>query len=453
MKNQLLTLMLISLCLTSNSCTDEENTLQKNTDQSTKETTNTFDLNETEAKNLLKMFINQVSEPLDVKTKSEEIHISTSSKRYVVSTQSINTKSGSNTNKSDSVLIYNFNISSSNEDGFAVVIGDKRIPLVMAYAPYGNLNDTIVNDGLKLWLNKMPQYVDQLIQTFNNSPCKAQTKVSGLLPTLTAKDSVFIASKFPCTWLGGMEFILNNCYFKVFETRVYASSIVKNKWHQNAPFNNQVAFLPTSCNLPNQRGYAGCGIIAIAQLMAHHKYPSGYNWTLLNNDPYISTSTTDATRANEVSRLIKDIHNVIKPDIQCPGTSVSTKDVKNTLSHYGFKFDFISSDDLFYRQSKDSDYPFIQFGQTTNKEGHFWIVDGYAYIVYGYRGDSAKYKDMDTGEWKDINEPIDLLWSVFEPDNTFHINWGWGGSSDGWYTTFYGNDYSTNQYSYVNIRK
>lgn len=454
MKNQLLTLMLIGLCLTSNSCTNEEDTLQGNANNSIESITSTFELNEKEAQNVLKIFIDQVSASSGAKTKSGELHISTASKKYIVSNQSIKTKSGLYTNKSDSVLIYNFDISSSDENGFAVVIGDKRIPSVMAYTPSGNLNDTIFNGGLKLWLNEMPQYVNQLIQTFNNSSPKTQTKVSGFLPTVTAGDSVFVASKFPCTWLGGIEFVLNNCYFKVYETRVYASSIVKNKWHQNAPFNNQVSFFPTSCNRPNQRGYAGCGIIAIAQLMAHHKYPSGYNWTLLNSDPYISTSTTDVTRANEVSRLIKDIHNVIKPDIQCEGTSVSTKDVKNTLSHYGFKFDFISSDDLYYKTLKeDSAFPFIQFGQTTNGDGHFWIVDGYAYIAYGYTGDSGKYKDINTGEWIEFDETVDLYWTVFEPASTFHINWGWGGSSDGWYTSYYGSDYSTKQYSYTQIRK
>lgn len=444
------------LCLLSNSCTDEENNLQQgNTKESTTDNSTAFELTESDAQNILKMFIDQINEPSGIKTKSEDMRIITASKKYIETNQKAKTKSGEYTNKPDSVLIYNFDISSSKEDGFAVVIGDKRIPLVMAYTPNGNLNDTIFNGGLRIWSNEIPQYVNILLQKFNNSLPEPQTKVNGYLPTVTAGDSVFVGSKFHCTWLGGLEYIIDDCYFVVRKQHVYASSIIKNKWHQNSPFNNQVAFFPTSCNQPGKRGYAGCGIIAIAQLMAHHKYPSGYNWNLLNSDPYISTSTSDAVRANEVSKLVKDIHNVIKPDIQCNGTNVSTIDVKNTLSHYGFKFNFISSNRLLLdiELGVNSAHPFIQFGQTTNGEGHFWLVDGYTYIEYGYSGKSAICKNMDTGEWIDYNQWIYLPWTPFDPANTFHINWGWGGSSDGWYNSFYGLDYSTNQYSYVNIRK
>lgn len=453
MKNLLCPLVFMLLCLISNSCTDEENNLQQgNTKQSTTDNSTTFELTESDAQNILKMFINQINEPSGIKTKSEDMRIITASKKYVGTNQKAKTKSGEYTNRPDSVLIYNFDISSSEEDGFAVVIGDKRIPLVMAYAPNGNLNDTIFNGGLRMWSNEIPQHIDYLLHEINNISPEIQTKVSGTIPIATVGDSVFIASELPFTWYFDTQFILYNCYFKVFSSEAYAASFVKNKWHQNAPFNNQIAFFPTSCNQPGVRGYAGCGIIAIAQLMAHHKYPSSYNWSILNDDPYISTSTSDITRANEVGRLINDIHRVINPDIQCDGTNVSTIDVKNTLSYYGFKFDFISSDILYKYQSSNMILPIIQFGQTTNKEGHFWIIDGYAKIKYGYTANSGKAKD-ENGEWFDFNEYATFPWTLFDASTNYHINWGWGGSSDGWYMTFYGSDYSTNQYSYVNIKK
>lgn len=67
----------------------------------------------------------------------------------------------------------------------------------------------------------------------------------------------------------------NSCFMKKY-------SLTRTLWHQNTPFNNDCPWRS------GVRAKAGCGAIAMAQIVAYHRYPKiidgyAYNWDAISS--------------------------------------------------------------------------------------------------------------------------------------------------------------------------
>ncbi len=203
------------------------------------------------------------------------------------------------------------------------------------------------------------------------------------------------------------------------------------KWNQEAPYNN---LCPVS-NANGQRAVTGCVATAMAQLMKYHNYPTkgegkksntsaGFPTTTVDfaNTTYdwanmIDVYTTNATEAQKKAVAELMVSCGVSVDMSY-GTdasgAVSAMVAQALISN--FKYDqgcrFLTRDYYSMTEWKEMAWNELKtvgpvlYAGTSTEGGHCFIVDGY---------DGQDY---------------------------FHLNWGWGGMSDGYFLLSALNPYS-----------
>ncbi len=183
-------------------------------------------------------------------------------------------------------------------------------------------------------------------------------------------------------------------------------------WSQEAPFN---------CMIPNHP-LVGCVGTALAEIMKYHSYPANrpaslvkdgepaaYDWGNMRNDNY--RSGYSAVEGDAVATLVADAAIAIGTDFGMSSSSAFEVKVPYALvSMFGYdagvsykkgaEMDRESWDALIVNEI-DEDRPVLYCGQDVSA-GHAFVCDGY-----------------------EMHGPVTYL----------HINWGWGGSADGFYAS------------------
>lgn len=208
------------------------------------------------------------------------------------------------------------------------------------------------------------------------------------------------------------------------ESRKAVAPLLGNiAWNQDAPFNDLCPIDRTY----QQRTPAGCVATAMAQIMKYWGYPrqgigsrsyltesqflsvsanfgaANYEWEKMLAD-YNGNYT--AEQGAEVAELLYHVGVACKMDYLYEGSGAVAKEAANGLKRYfGYDsnleyydrthFDTPSWDALL-RSELDAGRPVLHFGEGT-AGGHAFVCDGY------------------------------------DTNGLFHINWGWGGASDGFF--------------------
>ena len=183
-------------------------------------------------------------------------------------------------------------------------------------------------------------------------------------------------------------------------------------WSQEAPFNN---------NIPGRR-LTGCVGVALAEILKYHSYPSSrpaslvkageslsYDWESMRSDNYRSGYTQD--EAAGVATLVADAAIAIGTDFGMSSSSAFEVKVPYALTAT-FGYDAGVSYKKRSEMSKqdweavivneiNEDRPVLYCGQDVSS-GHAFVCDGYE-----KRGGGTY----------------------------FHINWGWGGSANGYFAS------------------
>lgn len=195
------------------------------------------------------------------------------------------------------------------------------------------------------------------------------------------------------------------------------------KWNQSKPYNDQ-------CPMDGQkRSLTGCVPTAIAIVMQYHKWPEygmgtteeyytdsrgiyvpqrdlnhSYQWDKMP----LTCAPGHKEEAKQISTLIADIGAAIQADYTSEATSSNLK-INELYSHFDYNPGMyyvrkeVYQEDTWTQMLKEelsSQRPVLYNGCDEHKEGsgHMFVLDG------------------------------------FTEDNYFHVNWGWGGKSDGYYT-------------------
>lgn len=190
---------------------------------------------------------------------------------------------------------------------------------------------------------------------------------------------------------------------KAVQTKMTAETCYKftsTTWGQGSPYNVKC---PIKCD---DNAPAGCVAIAIAQVLAYHKVPSTLNWSaILASDKTTSSSST--TVKNQVSTLIAEIGTKINMQYDCTESGANTADAPSLLHSYGLNSgSLIPFSILDCKYALENGEPTIMRGQNSGStSGHAWVCDGWKRHIY----DDATYYDY------------------------LSMNWGWDGSSNGFY--------------------
>lgn len=198
--------------------------------------------------------------------------------------------------------------------------------------------------------------------------------------------------------------------------------LVQTKWNQNYPYNY---FCPQAAGGPGDRCYAGCVATAGAQVMkywnhpiqgqgSHTYYPSDhpeygpltanfgettYDW---DNMPISISASSPQVQIEAVARLIYHVGVSVDMNYRISGSGAATAALCETMPAYFFYTNQMANhyrEDYTHQEYMQLIIDAIDMGWPMAHRG-----GGHAYVLDGY-------------------DDYDMV----------HFNWGWSGSSDGWF--------------------
>ena len=198
------------------------------------------------------------------------------------------------------------------------------------------------------------------------------------------------------------------------------SFYVRTKWYQDSPFSNE-CIDPLNPGVVNK---AGCGPIAIGQILAHNQQYGNlsinnqtFDMSLINCKRPWHDLYNDSSVNSEVARFIHQIGLEMDADY---GTSL-------TITAYNKMEEFLRN---VYSNVEDEEYDFDTIISHMDEYSvplaiydvsHGWVIDGYYWLVIMYR------------------LPVETLPGVhivYEVNNKkVHCNFGLGGNWDGYYSS------------------
>ncbi len=198
------------------------------------------------------------------------------------------------------------------------------------------------------------------------------------------------------------------------------------KWNQDHPY-NAACPLDSDCNYSNGRVYVGCVAIAMVQVMKFYNWPAtgegskthmsfmngGYgnitiNYAQQSYNWYEMTNTVSGTINDQVAKICYHAGVAVSMYWGCDGSGAQSSAIVTALKNY---FKYSTSVQLIkksnytdanwktaLRNQLDQGKPMVYVGDPSSGAGHAWNCDGYQGTTH------------------------------------FHMNWGWGGSGNGFYT-------------------
>lgn len=274
--------------------------------------------------------------------------------------------------------LYVFN---ATDGGFVIVSNDDRTVPVLGYSDSGSFDPSTMPDNMRAWLQG---YADE-IKWMDDHNIQPVQQASARRESATVKRTV--------------------------------SPMISTLWNQDTPYNNLVPEYEQG-----KLSATGCVATAMAQIMKYHKWPKDETPVI----PHYGLQTTDLssvtfdwnnmiedysdgysdTQANAVATLM--LYCGVSVEMSYGASSgASTKNVAVALRKY-YNYDefttrYIDRKDYSYAEWVEQIYEELAaerpvcYGGQSSGGGHEFVVDG------------------------------------FDTDDYFHINWGWGGQSNGYF--------------------
>ena len=256
-------------------------------------------------------------------------------------------------------------------EGFVIVSGDDRTQSILGYAYTGEINMGQMPCNMKWLLSYYDTAIGQLGDDF---PQSASTTLSSA-------------------------------------TYAEIPAIVGTQWGQGDPYNAQCP------QHEGERCITGCVATAMAQVMNHNRWPQSQTTEIpayTTNTLHISMPALPAKQFNwdnmtaaGIAELMLYCGQAVKMDYNTAASGAMSGDVPEAMkSIFGYstaaslasRASYTDEQwvDMIYKELQEG-YPVLYFGQSATGGGHAFIVDGYA-------------------------------------DGKYHINWGWDGYCDGFFT-------------------
>ena len=299
----------------------------------------------------------------------------------------------------------------NEEDGFVIVSSDDQIVPILAYSFSGKYDES---DDLPPAFVEWLKYYDKQISN------------------LKTENSVFSSPKLKSSQVDG------------FAKEV--APLVSTTWNQGMYYNQ---LCPWDAEASSNHALVGCVATAMGQIMKYWNYPGacneipGYSSKIYGDIPNINTTTYNWENMpkyldsynDDVASLLYHAGVAVKMDYGVTASSASWRDIPNALSDYFYyspdmqiveKSNYSDNEwKILIKQELNNSRPILYFGDNNVKQdigfsGHAFICDGYQNSDY------------------------------------FHINWGWGGSYDGYFyldnLTPSGSNYTYSQSAIVGIQ-
>lgn len=305
------------------------------------------------------------------------------------------------TQNSSQAAVYVF--SAPGDNGYLVSPADDRFPALLGYSDTGSINADNIPPQMQWWLSEYAREMDYAIRNglVQNMPENMQ------MPGMVTANTMAKAQRTPI------------------------EPLLETKYNQSEPYNNQCPVINYENGSEWGRAVTGCVATAMAQMMRYHKYPQtgqgshSYTCNPSGGQSFVesmdfSTVTFDwdnmlpvytygnytQTQADAVALLMHACGVSVDMGYTPRESGASSQAVPVALEQY-FKYDssiayasrtlFSNAEweQLVYNELAQS-RP-VQVSGSGSQGGHAFVCDGY------------------------------------QGDHYFHFNWGWGGTSDGYF--------------------
>jgi hypothetical protein len=281
---------------------------------------------------------------------------------------------------------YVFNKANS---GFIIVSGNDKAKQILGYSDDSSFDIDKCSENLKWWL----QFYTNQISSIEQESINIYT-----LPLKNNTNNDFATSISP---------LLGNI-----------------KWNQGSPYNNLCPVINTTTG---EKAVTGCVATAMAQVMKYYNWPvqgtgsnsyttstlgislsldfsqTTFDWANMT-DTYTSSST--ATQQNAVATLMYNCGVAVNMNYNTSSGASTTKMGLALINNFGYDSNIQQYPRNYYTRNEfgqliktelNEARPVLFSGVSPEGEGHEFVVDGY------------------------------------DTNGLFHINWGWGGMSNGYF--------------------
>ncbi len=268
---------------------------------------------------------------------------------------------------------------STDDSGYMLVSADDVAVPVLGIVEHGKYNETQLPPAMKSWID---EYATQIAWAREN---------------ITETDAHYL----PRPEYTGI------------------APMLSTQWNQGEPYNNYCPMVG------DKRCYTGCVATALAQILAYHKYPVNgtgslsYTWDS-------QTLSYDYSTANFDWDMMIDNYDDEYTDAQASavanlmyacGVGVSMGYGTSASSASISKIPSLLSNNLGYNKSTHIEY-----------REHYDIL-GWEKMIYTHLRDYGPVLYLGSSNWSGHAFVCD----GYSSDGYFHINWGWGGTSDGYF--------------------
>ena len=280
-------------------------------------------------------------------------------------------------------LYYVFNV--GNDKGFVIVSGDDAVTPILAYADRGDFSEREMAPAAKAMLESYAQQIEMIQQN----------------PSLSVAASTSYAAIAP---------------------------MVQTQWNQMEPYNYMC---PTITGEPG-RSVTGCVATAMAQIMYYHKWPvaetkaipayemstgeliAGADPVVIDWDAmqltYTGSEAEDDPAALAVAQLMVLCGKSVKMNYSYNSSGAGDGAMLNALKSY---FDYDGAARLVYREDyANADWEKMVYDELAAQRPVY--LSGFSESASGQVGHA-------------------FVCDGYDGQGLFHINWGWGGMSDGFF--------------------
>lgn len=285
--------------------------------------------------------------------------------------------------KTNNAPYYAFNL----EQGYVIVSGDDEMTELVGYAENGFFDAENVPPQMQLWLDGYAEYV-------------------AAVQSGKAKARKILLSDSPS---------------------VVVEPLVTTKWNQDAPFNN---FAPeyTDDNNNTQRCATGCAATAMAQIMKFHNWPEqGVGHYSYEHQSFGTISSNFSEHVYDWTNMIDRYNNGEYSSEQADAVALLMKDCGVSLNmNYGP----VSGASIYSYYPAFKNY-FRYSSRTVNRSG--CETAEFTKIITDELQEGRPIIYCGTGEDGGHAFVVD----GYDTNYFLHVNWGWGGYSDGYFDMNY----------------
>ncbi len=298
---------------------------------------------------------------------------------------------------------YYYVFNAGNDGGYVIVSGDDRTEPILGYVDHGSFDPENIPDNMRSWLQG---YADEIKYIIDNNIKTGD-------PRIRKRN-------------------------KVAGTKHAVPELLSTRWNQSRPYNILCPMYYKQEDGTRDYPATGCTATAMAQVIAFYKFP-------------------DKTKA--IIPAHSNTYTYTENGVQKSATVTAPAIPRNTVIDWENMRDTYNWPNGHVSNAQDSAVAklmllcgqSVKMGWGPSSGANF---DAEVFIkIFGY--DTSAYKanrsDYSIDDWfdmcyKDISEGYPICFAGFasggghafvldgfDGDNLFHVNWGWGGGSNGWF--------------------